>query len=301
MGTGEPAGGAADVALLAYRDAGSTALRMLVGARLRRMREAAGLTCEAAGATIRGSHSKISRMELGRLGFKRRDVADLLTVYGVGDEAERSAVLTLAEMAAAPPWWREYADIVPAWFEEYLGLEQAASVIRTYEVQFVPGLLQTEDYARAVIGLGQGDGFTGTIERRVALRARRQQLLRRPNPPKLWAVIDEGALRRPIGGREVMRAQLRHLIELAGQPDITIEVMPFSAGGHAAAGGPITLLRFAEADIRDVVYLEQLTNAYYSTKREDIELYWHILNQVVIDAEAPDVSVKILQRILRET
>lgn len=301
MGTGQPAGGSADVALLAYRDAGSTALRMLVGARLRRLREAAGLTCEAAGATIRASRSKISRMELGRIGFKRRDIADLLTVYGVRDEAERCVVLTLAEMAAAPPWFREYADIVPAWFEEYLGLEQAASVIRTYEVQFVPGLLQTGDYARAVIALGQGDEFAGTVERRVALRMRRQQLLRRANPAKLWAVIDEAALRRPIGGVATMRAQLRHLIELAEQPNITIEIMPFSAGGHVAAGGPITLLRFAEADIRDVVYLEQLTNAYYSTKREDIEHYWHILNRVVIDAEAPDVSVKILRRILRET
>lgn len=300
MGSGHPTGEPAAVALLAYRDAGSIALRMLVGARLRRLREAAGLTCEAAGATIRASHSKISRMELGRLGFKERDVADLLTVYGVHDEAERAGVLALAEMAAAQPWWREYADVVPAWFEEYLGLEQAASVIRTYEVQFVPGLLQTADYARAVISLGQGPRFAGTVERRVALRMRRQRLLRRANPPKLWAVIDEAALRRAVGGADIMRAQLRRLIELAELPNITIEIMPFSAGAHAAAGGPVTLLRFAECDIPDAVYLEQLTNAYYSTKPADVEHYWHILNRVVIDAEPPDVSVKILHRMLRE-
>lgn len=301
MSTGHPDLGSADVALLAYRDAGSIALRMLVGARLRRLREAAGLTCEAAGATIRASHSKISRMEHGRLGFKRRDVADLLTAYGVSDVAERDVLLSLAAMAAAPPWWREYADVVAPWFEEYLGLEEAASIIRTYEVQFVPGLLQTADYARAVIGLGRETGIAGTPERRVAMRMRRQELLRRRNPPKLWAVIDEAALRRAVGGTATMRAQLRHLIDLAEQPNITIEILPFSAGGHVAAGGPITLLRFAEADIRDVVYLEQLTNAFYSTKREDIELYWHILNRLVIDAEAPDVSVKILHRILRDT
>lgn len=301
MGTGHLAPESTDVALLAYCDAGSIALRMLVGARLRRLRETAGLTCDAAGATIRASHSKISRMENGRLGFKRRDVADLLTAYGVRDAAERDILLSLAEMATAPPWWREYADVVPAWFEEYLGLEQAASVIRTYEVQFVPGLLQTADYARAVMALGLREGFARSAEQRVAMRMRRQELLRRANPPKLWAVIDEAALRRAIGGRATMRAQLRHLIDLAEQPDITIEIMPFSAGGHVAAGGPITLLRFAEADIRDVVYLEQLTNAYYSTKREDIEQYWHILNRLVVDAEAPDVSVKMLHRILRDT
>ncbi len=300
MGSGHPTGEPADAVLLTYRDAGSTALRMLVGARLRRLREAAGLTCEAAGATIRASHSKISRMELGRLGFKQRDVSELLTVYGVHDEAERATVLTLAEMAAAQPWWREYADVVPPWFEDYLGLEQAASVIRTYEVQFVPGLLQTADYARAVFGLGQGPRFADTVERRVALRMRRQQLLRRANPPKLWAVIDEAALRRAVGCTDVMRAQIRHLIDLAEQPNITIEVMPFSAGAHVAAGGPVTLLRFAEADLHDAVYLEQLTNAYYSTKRADVEYYWHILNRVVIDAEPPDVSVKILHRMLRE-
>ncbi|MCO6008333.1 helix-turn-helix domain-containing protein [Actinoallomurus purpureus] len=275
---------------------------MLVGAQLRRLREASGLTCQSAGAAIDASHSKISRLELGRRGFKQRDVAELLTLYGMDDGAERANLLSLAEMATAPPWWREYADVVPRWFEDYLGQEQAASVIRTYEVQFVPGLLQTPDYARAVIRLAHGEQSEGVIDRRVALRMKRQRLLlHRPNPPKLWAVIDEAALRRPIGGAATMRAQLRHLIEVAELPDVTIEVMPFSAGGHAAAGGPITLLRFPEDDIPDVVYLEQLTNAVYATKTADVDHYWHVLNRVVIEAEPPNASVKILHRILRET
>ncbi|MCO5996223.1 helix-turn-helix domain-containing protein [Actinoallomurus sp. WRP9H-5] len=275
---------------------------MLVGAQLRRLREASGLTCQSAGAAIQASHSKISRLELGRRGFKQRDVSDLLTLYGVDGGAERATLLELAELATAPPWWREYADVVPRWFEDYLGLEQAASVIRTYEVQFVPGLLQTPEYARAVVRLAHREQPEAVIDRRVALRMKRQRLLlHRPNPPKLWAVIDEAALRRPIGGADTMRAQLRHLLEVAELPNVTVEVMPFSAGGHAAAGGPITLLRFPEDDIPDVVYLEQLTNAVYATKTTDVDYYWHVLNRVVIEAEPPNASVKILQRILRET
>ncbi|MCO5968883.1 helix-turn-helix domain-containing protein [Actinoallomurus sp. WRP6H-15] len=275
---------------------------MLVGAQLRRLREASGLTCQSAGAAIQASHSKISRLELGRRGFKQRDVEDLLTLYGVDGGAERATLLELAELATAPPWWREYADVVPRWFEDYLGLEQAASVIRSYEVQFVPGLLQTPEYARAVVRLAHREQPEAVIDRRVALRMKRQRLLlHRPNPPKLWAVIDEAALRRPIGGADTMRAQLRHLLEVAELPNVTVEVMPFSAGGHAAAGGPITLLRFPEDDIPDVVYLEQLTNAVYATKTTDVDYYWHVLNRVVIEAEPPNASVKILQRILRET
>ncbi|GAA0366372.1 helix-turn-helix domain-containing protein [Actinoallomurus spadix] len=302
MVTGPLAGGVADSALLAYRQAGPTVLRMLVGAQLRRLREASGLTCQSAGAAIQASHSKISRLELGRRGFKQRDLEELLTLYGVDGGAERATLLELAELATAPPWWREYADVVPRWFEDYLGLEQAASVIRTYEVQFVPGLLQTPDYARAVIRLAHRDQPEAVIDRRVGLRMKRQRLLlQRPNPPKLWAVIDEAALRRPIGGAATMRAQLRHLLEIAELPNVTVEVMPFSAGGHAAAGGPITLLRFPEDDIPDVVYLEQLTNAVYATKTADVDYYWHVLNRVVIEAEPPSASLKILQRILRET
>jgi transcriptional regulator with XRE-family HTH domain len=286
---------------LDYQQPGPTVLRMLVGSRLRRMREARGVTAKDAGGMIRASHSKISRLECGRIGFKNRDVADLLTFYGVHDDAERATLLALAEQASAPGWWQAYGDVVPGWFEAYLGLEQAASIIRSYEIQFVPGLLQTEDYARAVIRLSHGDASETELERRVDLRMQRQQLLRRPAAPHLWAVIDEAALRRPIGGTVTMRAQIRHLIDIAGLPGVTVVMLPFSAGGHAAAGGPLTILRFAEDEIPDVVYLEQLNSAIYVDKLPDVDRYWHVMNRVAIEAESGTATVTTLRQILKET
>jgi len=194
---------------------GPTVLRMLLGGQLRRLREAAGITPERAGYEIRASRSKISRVEHGRVGYKERDVADLLTLYGVTDERERKHMLTLAQQANSQGWWARYDDVMPDWFETYVGLEQATSLIRTYELQFIPGLFQTENYARAVTVLGHRAAPAAEIERRVSLRLKRQRILTRPEPaPRVWAVIDESALRRPLGGRDVMRAQLRHLIEL---------------------------------------------------------------------------------------
>lgn len=300
MGTGHGTSNMLDGVDPTCGRSGPVVLRLLVGAQLRRLREARRIKCEDAGGAIRASHSKISRMELGRIGFKRRDVADLLTFYGVHDGAERESLLALAEEANMPAWWHGYADLVPSWFEAYLGMEAAASVIRTYEVQFVPGLLQTEDYARAVIRLGHPDASTTEIERRVELRMKRQAILQRPDAPKLWAVIDEAALRRPYGGAATMRSQIKRLIDLAELPSITIELMPFSAGGHAAAGGPITILRFAEDEIPDVVYLEQLTSAVYANRAADLDNYWHIMNRLVIQAEPPNATTTILHKLLEE-
>src|SRR6266498_5811564 len=189
---------------------GPTVLRMLLGAHLRRMREARGITREAAGWEIRSSESKISRMELGRVGFKERDIADLLSLYGITHQDERAALLALARQANTPGWWQRYGDILPSWFQTYLGLEEAATLIRTYEVQFVPGLLQTEDYARAVITHGNPGAPAEEIERRVGLRMKRQQLLARSDAPQLWAVVDEAALRRLMGSPAGMAAQLEH-------------------------------------------------------------------------------------------
>lgn len=286
--------------LLAKRPVGPTATRIVLGALLRRLRESQAITRERAGELIRASQSKISRLELGRTGFKLRDVVDLVTLYGVTDPAVRTRLFDLARQANAPGWWHAYGDVVPAWFEPYLGLEEAASLIRAYEVQFVPGLLQTTDYARAVIRLGHGHAPDAEVDRRVELRMRRQEILRRPHPPKLWAVVDESALRRPIGGAAVMFAQLQHLIDVCEAPHITIQVMPFRAEGHAAAGGPITLLRMAEPDIPDVVYLEQLTTALYPDRRSDLDFYRDIMNRVATQAEPPAATPDLLREILRE-
>jgi hypothetical protein len=277
---------------------GPTVLRILLGAQLRRLRESSGVTREGAGWEIRASESKISRMELGRVGFKERDVADLLTLYGVTVPEEREALLKLARDANSPGWWHRYTDVLPTWFQAYLGLEAAASLIRTYEVQFVPGLLQTRDYARAVVLLGHGRAAAGEIERRVELRMQRQHLLRRENPPQLWVVLDEAALRRPIGGPEVMRGQVEALIEATKSSHVRLQVIPFAAGGHAAAGGAFTILRFGDAELPDIVYIEQLTSALYLDKRDDLDYYAVAMERLCVEAEPPERTQEILHRIL---
>jgi transcriptional regulator with XRE-family HTH domain len=283
--------------LLSSHRAGPTVLRMVVGAQLRRLREAKGISAADAGYAIRATHSKISRMELGRVSFRPRDIADLLTMYGVHDEQERSAFLTLATEANVPGWWHDSADLLPGWFEPYLGLEEAASIIRNYEVQFVPGQLQTADYARAVILLGYPEATAEEIERRIALRISRQQLLARAEGPHFWAVLDEAVLRRPLGGPGVMRGQVDHLIEAAARPNVTVQVVPFRAGGHSAAGGPFSLLRFPEPDLPDVVYLEQLTSALYLDRREDVDSYHAVMERLCLQAPPDTDTVKILKEI----
>jgi transcriptional regulator with XRE-family HTH domain len=279
---------------------GPTALRILLGSQLRRLREARGLTREEAGHLIRGSESKISRMELGRVGLRERDVADLLTFYGVEDEEARAAVMDLLSRANEPGWWHRFNDLLPNWFQTYVGLEEAAARIRTYEVQFVPGLLQTKEYARAVITAGGAGIAPEEIARRVDLRLERQRVLERPDGPFFWAVIDEAALRRPIGGTEVMRAQLEHLMDLMRQPNITIQVMPFSFGGHSAEGGAFSVLRFHDSELPDVVYVEQLASALYLDKPEEVDRYSEVMERLCAVSTTPGETVDILRRIIKE-
>jgi transcriptional regulator with XRE-family HTH domain len=300
MVTAEPGGDPAVRSMLALRKGGPTVLRILLGAQLRRLREAKGITLEEAGHKIRASHSKMSRLELGRVGFKDRDVADLLTEYGVHDDKERDMLRALARQANAQGWWHVYSDIMANWFEAYVGLEEAAASVRTYEVQFVPGLLQTEDYARAVTMLGYADSPGNEIERRVSLRMARQRLLEGDDPLNLWAVVDEAALRRPLGGQAVMREQISHLMEVTAMPHVTLQVIPFHSGGHAAAGGPFSILRFAQPDLPDIVYLEQLTSALYLDKREDADHYLAVMERLCLEAEPATDTTEVLGKILKE-
>jgi len=279
---------------------GPTVLRMMLGHQLHRLREAAGVTPDRAGYEIRASRSKVSRMENGRVGFKERDVADLLTLYGVTDEQARARVLSLARQANVPGWWSKYGDVLADWFEAYLGLEGAASLIRTFDLQFVHGLFQTEAYARAVTLLGHKAAPADEIDRRVSLRLKRQDLLVRPEPPRVWSVVDEAALRRPVGGRAVMRAQLNRLIEVAALPQVIIQVVPFGRGGHAAAGGSFTVLRFADPELLDVVYIEQLTSALYLDNRDDVDHYMEVMNRLSAEALTPASTARFLTEITRE-
>jgi Domain of unknown function (DUF5753)/Helix-turn-helix domain len=279
---------------------GPTVLRMLLGSQLRGLREAAGVTPDRAGYEIRGSRSKISRMENGRVSFKERDVADLLTLYRVTDEAQRARLMLLAQQASTQGWWARYDDVLPDWFETYVGLEQATSLIRCYEVQFVPGLFQTEAYARAVTVLGHRSAPAAEIERRVSLRMKRQEILASASQtPRVWAVIDESALRRPLGGAQVMRDQLAHLLEVAEMPQVTLQVMSFERGGHSADGGSFSILRFAEPDLPDVVYIEHLTSALYLDRPEEVDHYREVMNSLSAEAATPGDSQQLLKDLIR--
>jgi transcriptional regulator with XRE-family HTH domain len=282
--------------LLSYSPGSPTVLRILLGTQLRRLRTEKGISREDAGYSIRASHAKISRLELGQVSFKQRDVADLLTLYGVTDPAEREPLLALAKQANAPGWWHKYGDLLPAWFEVYIGLEGAASSIRTYENQFVPGLLQTPVYARAVIELAHENASEAELDRRVALRTTRQKRLE--SGLTLWAVIDEAVVRRTLGGSETMREQIAYLLDITAERNATVQIMPFDRGGHAAAGGPFSILRFPERELPDVVYMEQLTSALYLDKPADSDQYMEVMDRLSIQAEEPKATRRFLERLI---
>src|SRR6266540_3671312 len=247
---------------------GPTVRRMLLGAQLRRLRGEAGLSREEAGAAIRASEWKIHRLENGQVSFKERDVVDLLGLYGVGDAGQVAAFVLMAREANLPGWFRAFVD-----------LESAASLIRAYEGQFVPGLLQTEAYCRAVAAGALLDEPAEEVERRVALRLGRQGL---------------------VGGGGVMRAQVERLVEAASLPRVTLQVLPFGAGAHPAMVGAFTVLRFEDAELPDVVYFEHLTNAVYLDKREEVEHYIYVMESVCVRAAPPDQTAGILSEILKD-
>jgi hypothetical protein len=279
---------------------GPTVRRMLLGAQLRRLRGEAGLSREQAGAAIRASEWKIHRLENGQVSFKERDIVDLLALYGVRDPGEVASFVIMAREANLPGWWQHLGDLLPQWFRAFVDLESAASLIRAYEGQFVPGLLQTEAYCRAVVAGAMLNEPPDEVERRVALRLGRQGLLSGDEPPRLWAVIDEAALRRPVGGRGVMRAQLERLIDATALPQVTLQVLPFGAGAHPAMVGAFTVLRFEDRELPDVVYVEHLTSALYLNKREEVDQYMHVMESICVRSAPPEQTAGILSEILKE-
>ena len=280
------------------RGGGPTVRRMLVGAQLRRLRTDKGITREQAAEAIRASEWKIHRLENGQVGFKERDIVDLLALYGVDDPVEVVEFVILAREANAPGWWHDFGDLLPQWFRAYVDLESAARLIRTYEGQLIPGLLQTEDYMRALVGAAGLPDSPAEAERRVALRLGRQALLDRRDAPRLWAVVDEAALRRPVGGPKVMRAQLERLIEATEQPNVTLQVLPFGAGAHPAMVGAFSVLRFADQELPDVVYVEHLNNASYLDRREEVERYLDVMESLCVGSEPPARTAAFLAKIL---
>jgi transcriptional regulator with XRE-family HTH domain len=278
---------------------GPTVRRMLVGAQLRRLRTDLGLSRAEAAEAIRASEWKIHRLENGQVRFKERDLVDLLTLYGVTDPDQVKELLVLAADANTPGWWQRYGDVLPVWFRNYVDLEAAATLIRTYEGQFIPGLLQTDDYVRALVHGAHLEDSNEEVGRRVRLRMARQTLLTREQPPRLWAVVDEAALRRPVGGPEIMRAQLERLLEASKLPNVTLQVLGFGAGAHPAMGSSFSILRFPE-ELPDLVYLEHLTNAVYLDKRPEVERYLDVMELLCLQSEPPAKTEEFINRILSE-
>jgi hypothetical protein len=279
--------------------AGPVVPRMLLGQSLRRHRVSSGISPVTAGLAISASDRTIKKLERGRAPARLRDVIELCELYGVSDLNERTMLLALARQASIPGWWAAFKEIIPDWFEPYIELEQSAAHIRTYEIQFVPGLFQTPDYARAVIGLDKGEVPAAELDFRLTLRRRRQERLLAADAPRFWAIIDEAVLRRHVGSRTTMFHQLQHLIELCDEPNVTIQILQFSDGGHFTGGGPIILLSLPETDLPEVVYLEQLTTALYLDRPEEVGYYRSVLSNLQEQASPPAETPRILERIMR--
>ncbi|MFD9902940.1 helix-turn-helix domain-containing protein [Streptomyces sp. NPDC059063] len=259
-----------------------TVLRMILGKQLEELRTRAGLTFEQAGEAIGVSHSTIRRLEAAKVARLRlADVEKLLRTYGIGDQHEIDTFLQSVREANKRGWWHTYRDVMPDWFAAYLSLEQAALQIRAYEAQFVHGLLQTEDYARALLSAGNPHAPADATERRVALRMQRQELLSRPSPPHLWVVMDETVLRWPVGGSAVMRGQIDHLIAVTALPHVTLQIMPFTNGPHPAMrAGAFHIFRFKAPELPDIVYLNGLVGAVYLDKDDDVVVYREALDRL---------------------
>ncbi|MEU5523381.1 helix-turn-helix transcriptional regulator [Streptomyces sp. NPDC047860] len=277
-------------------------LRRILGRQLEELRGRAGLTYEEAGAAIGVSHSTIRRMEAAKVARLRlADAEKLLRVYGVRDQQEIDTFLKSVREANKRGWWHTYRDVMPDWFAAYLSLEQAALQIRAYESQIVHGLLQTEAYARALLSAGNPHVPAEATERRIALRMRRQELLRREAPPRVWVVMDETVLRWPVGGTDVMRAQIDHLIEIQRLPQVTLQIMPFSNGPHPAVrAGAFQLFRFRARELPDVVYLDGLVGAVYLDKGADVVVYREALDRVSAQATPVPRTEAVLERIRKD-
>lgn len=263
---------------------------------LMRRREASGLSREEAARRLEWSTSTIFRIETGRSRPQPGNVRVLLDLYGVTG-SERDGLIQLAREARQPGWWHSFRDVLPNPYEVYIGLEGGAASIRNFEPVVVPGLLQTEDYARATFKGGPRELERDEIERRVEVRLARQQILTRDDRPRLWAVIDEAVIHRLVGDPAVMRAQLGHLIDTAEQGKTTVQVVPFRAGAHAGTTGPFVILDFPEPTDPSVVYVETLAGDIYLEERADVNRYTIAFDRLLAAALHPDDSVRLIQQV----
>jgi transcriptional regulator with XRE-family HTH domain len=274
--------------------------QVVLGRRLQALREGAGLNREAAARVLGVAPGTVRRMETAEVALKIPYVRMLLEAYGAAPE-EVDAFVRLTEEANRPGWWQRFHDILPSWFSVHVSLEQAAEMIRSYEPHFVPGLFQTEEYARAVLRTGAvGRTRSGDIERHVALRMRRQSLLTRAEPPILWVIMDETVLRRPVGGPGVMRRQVERLLDAADLPNVVLQIAPFASGHHPGTYGPFVLFRFPLPELPDMVYVEYLTGAVYLDGRDEVSAHLEALDRMAVQAASAQRTKEILAGLREE-
>ncbi|MGW2334028.1 DUF5753 domain-containing protein [Streptomyces sp. NPDC001685] len=275
--------------------------QVVLGKRLQELRETAGLGRDEAARALRVAAATVRRMETAEVALKIPYVQVLLETYRVPED-EAAAFLSLAEEANEPGWWQRFHDVLPDWFSLYVSLEGAARIIRSYEPHFVPGLLQTEAYARDVMMNGTiAQKGPEAIERHVTLRMERQRLLERPDPPHLWVIMDETVLQRPVGDTsEVMRDQVDKLLEFAERDRVTLQIAEFAAGPHPGTYAPFSLFRFAEPELPDMVTTEYLSGALYLDSREEVAAHLEVLDHMSTVAASAERTKKLLRRFREE-
>lgn len=274
-----------------------TVKRRRLAAELRRYRDAAGLTIDEVAERLEWSSAKISRIENSRVSVLPRDVKFLLGVYGLTDRDEAwDVLLTLSRESRNRGWWHQYGDAVPDWFEVFVGLEADAATITAYDAEFVPGLLQTEDYARAIHRAKLFSATDEEIERSVRVRMARQDLLTSDDGPQVWFVLNEAVIRRVVGGRDTMRQQLRHLLEAMALPAVTLQVLPFETGAHPSMDGSFWILAFREQTDPQVVYIEYQTGSLYLEKPAEAKRYRLVFDHMRAAALPVDASRALIAR-----
>ena len=273
-----------------------TVRRKRLGIELRRLREQAELTCEDVGQRLECSGTRISRIETGRISVRPGDVRELLEVYGVSG-AEAESLVQLAREARRKGWWHTYGRVLPTWFEAYIGLESEAVRVRDFQSLVMPGLLQTEDYARAVLRAAPHAGSSTEIDRQVALRMERQKILSQAEPPGVWVVLSESVLRVHVGGPAVMRAQLRQLAGVAERPNITLQVLPFGTVAHVHPVSPFTMLEFPDAADPAVVYLEHLTGSLFLENEDEVRRYRVIFDHLRAESLGTGESADLIAQV----
>jgi transcriptional regulator with XRE-family HTH domain len=262
---------------------------------LQRRRDATGMSREEVARQLEWSTSTLFRIETGRSRPQPGNVRTLLELYGVTGP-ERDGLIQLTRDARKPGWWHSFRDVLPNPYEVYIGLEAGAASLRNFEPIVIPGLLQTEDYAREIFRNGPMELDPDGIERLAQVRLARQEILNRDDRPQLWVVIDEAVIHRVVGGASVMRGQLRHLVDSAQQGKTTIQVMPYRAGAHAGTTGPFVILGFEEPTDPTVVYVETLAGDIYLEERADVSRYTLAFDRLRAASLHPDDSVQLIEQ-----